>query len=83
VGEDVAVDMMIMADAAEQAGTIVGRLLFLGLGIVLIVLGNRRKAEARRSPVPASDGKGLRIAGWIILVLGVLGALAAGVNTAP
>jgi len=79
-GEDVAVGMMIMADA-EQAGMIVGRLLVPAIGVLLIVLGNRKRTAARRSPVPQSDGKGMRITGWVILVVSVLGILAnAGAN---
>ncbi len=75
--------MIVVADAAEQAGALVGRLLLPVLGIVLVVLGNRRRAAARRSPVPQSTGKGLRVTGWVLVVVGVLGALAAGVSTAP
>ena len=52
--------------------------------MLLIVLGRREQAAALRSPEPRKAGKGLVIAGWIVLVLGVLGALAAGVGrTAP
>jgi len=76
-------DMIITADAAEQAGAILGRLLLPVIGIVLIVLGNRKRAAARQSAVPQSTGKGLRITGWVLVVVGVLGALAAGMNTAP
>ena len=76
-------DMIITADAAEQVGAIFGRLLLPIIGIVLIVLGNRKRASARRSAVPTSTGKGLRITGWVLVVVGVLGALAAGVTTAP
>lgn len=71
-----------MADAAQQAGETVGRLLVPAIGVLLIVLGNRKRTAARRSPVPQSDGKGLRIAGWVIVIVSVLGILAnAGVNS--
>jgi hypothetical protein len=75
------VDMIINAAAAEQAGALVGRLILPAIGVLLIVLGRRRQAVAGRAPEPRSAGKGLRIAGWIVLVLGVLGALAAGVGS--
>ena len=73
----------VLADSAEQLGALTGRLLIPVLGIVLIVIGNRKKAAARRSPQPHAAGKGLIITGWVLLVPGVLGALAAGASTAP
>ena len=71
-----------MADAAQQAGTIVGRLLIPAIGVLLIVLGNRQRSAARRSPVPQSNGKGMRITGWVIVIVSIVGTLAnAGVNS--
>jgi Na+-translocating ferredoxin:NAD+ oxidoreductase RnfE subunit len=75
-------DLIAAADTARQAGAVFGRLLIPLIGIVLIVLGRRKKAAAQRSPVPRSSGKALVIIGWVLVVLGVLGALAA-VSTAP
>lgn len=68
-------DILLAVDPAREAGAVVGRLLLPVLGAVLLVVGFRRRDAARRSPVPQSDGKGLRIAGWIVLGVGVLGVL--------
>ena len=76
-------DILLAVDPAEQAGAVVGRLLLPVLGVVLLVVGFRRRDAARRSPVPQSDGKGLRIAGWIVLAVGVLGFLGQVATTAP
>ena len=77
-------EMIIVADAAQAAGELVGRLLVPAIGVLLIVLGNRKRAAARRSPVPQSTGKALRVTGWVIVVLSVLGILAtAGANATP
>ncbi|PZA21168.1 hypothetical protein DMO24_11750 [Modestobacter versicolor] len=74
-------EMIIVADAAQAAGEVVGRLLVPAIGVLLIVLGNRKRSAARRSPAPQSTGKGLRVTGWVIVVLSVLSILAnAGAN---
>ena len=74
--------MLAMLVAAEgpayEAGVVVGRLLFLALGIALIVAGRRR----RRDPATPSRGTALIVVGIVVLVLGVLGALASAANTA-
>ena len=71
-------DTFIVADAAEQAGALVGRLVLPLIGVLLVVLGTRKRNAARRSPQPGSSGRALVITGWVVVVLGVLGALAAG-----
>ena len=73
----------VLADSAEQPGALTGRLFLPVLGIVLIVIGNRRRTAARQSAQPPAAGKGVVVSGWVLLVLGVLGALAAGVSTGP
>lgn len=60
-------------DSARNAGAVVGRLLFPLIGVVLIVIGSRR----RRDPSTSSRGTGLIVGGAVLLVLGVLGVLAA------
>ena len=70
--------MLVVADAAEQAGALLGRLVLPLVGVLLVVLGTRRRNAARRSPQPGSPGRALIVTGWVVVVLGVLGALAAG-----
>ena len=59
-------------DTAQTAGAVVGRLLIPLLGVVLIVLGSRRRQDRSTS----SRGTGLIVAGAVLLALGVLGVLA-------
>jgi len=56
-GEDVALDVIIVADAAERGGAVLGRPLLPVIGIVLIVVSDRRRAVARQAPVPQSEGQ--------------------------
>lgn len=65
-------------DPARAAGAVVGRLLFPVLGIVLLVLGQRRRRDASTS----SRGTGLIVAGAVILTLSVLGLLGSLASTA-
>ena len=58
-------------DTAEAAGAVVGRLLFLALGAILLVIGLRRRAATA-----GSRGTALAVAGGVILALGVLGTVA-------
>lgn len=58
-------------DPARTAGAVIGRLLFLGLGVLLLVVGLRR-----RTATAGSRGTALAVTGGIILVLGVLGTAA-------
>jgi hypothetical protein len=68
------VSLILLAadDTAQTAGAVVGRLLFPLIGMVLIVLGSRR----RRDRSTSSRGTGLIVGGAVLLALGVLGVLA-------
>lgn len=55
---------------AEAVGTIIGRVLILGLGAVLLVIGLRR-----RTATAGSRGTVMAVIGGVILVLGLLGAV--------
>jgi len=64
------------ADIDYTVGVVLGRLLIPLVGVVLIVLGLRR----RRNPSIDSQGTVLIVVGAVVLVLGVFGALAATAN---
>jgi heme/copper-type cytochrome/quinol oxidase subunit 2 len=63
-------------DPATTAGLVVGRLLFFVVGGLMLYFGLRKRSAAQRDPSQKSNGKGLIIAGTVVLVLSVL-ALAA------
>ena len=65
---------MILADSAEAAGAVVGRIIGLALGVVALVVGIRMVS---RKPPPTG---GRRVWGIVLIVLGgllLLGSLAA------
>ena len=59
-------------DPARTAGLVFGRLLFFIVGGLLLFFGLRKRSAAQRNPSPKSNGKGLIIAGSIVLGLAVL-----------
>jgi peptidoglycan/LPS O-acetylase OafA/YrhL len=63
-------------DPATLAGVIIGRLAFFIVGGLLLFFGLRQRSAKQRNPSLAKTGKGLIIAGSIVLGLSVL-ALAA------
>lgn len=60
------------SDPATTAGLVIGRLLFFVVGGLLLFFGLRHRSASQRDPARKSRGKGLIIAGSVVLVLSVL-----------
>ena len=68
-------------DPAYVVGAVIGRLAFLVVGGLLLFFGLRQRSAKHRKPSLQKTGKGLIIAGAIVLGLSVLAL--AGSSTMP